>query len=111
LEFLQPAHILELLILSAWSLEHTWKVGRPAYVHRLGFLAPGMGSTVTKKPLSVARSSDQTPRSPKPSTDFFTLESLCFVRRASEEANYLQTCFYCYGVTGFATLTQYTSPS
>jgi hypothetical protein len=36
LESLQPPHIIELLILLTWSLEHTWKVGRPAYLHRLG---------------------------------------------------------------------------
>jgi hypothetical protein len=37
LEFLRPPHILELLILSTWSSNHTWKVDRPSYLRRLGF--------------------------------------------------------------------------
>jgi hypothetical protein len=37
LEFLRPPHILELLILSTWSSNHTWKVDRPTYLRRLGF--------------------------------------------------------------------------
>lgn len=84
---------------------------RPAYLHRLGLLTTEMGSTVTKShcqwPDLLIKCLDLL----SPARTSFTLENLCFVRRASEEANYLQTCFYCYVVTGLATLTQYTLPS
>jgi hypothetical protein len=44
LEFLRPPHILELLILSTWSSNHTWKVDPPLHTYvDWGFLTPEMG--------------------------------------------------------------------